>query len=130
MSSEFGRNEMARLLARRRQNNNTGELKSSSSCSTYRTTRHRYGVERCGYCRADRLIAKKRDLKQAAMQHLHRINPPPGFHGEWGEVVGDGKRLRGVSYGATVTLRLRPTRGFSDLTTFRTLSSSPMKFSS
>jgi type I restriction enzyme S subunit len=60
----------------------------------------------------DRLIAKKRDLKQAAMQQLltgqTRLS---GFHGEW-EVkrLGDfGKCLRGVSY-----------KGDSDLSTHDT----------
>jgi len=60
----------------------------------------------------DRLIAKKRDLKQAAMQQLltgqTRI---PGFSGEW-EVkrLGDaGTCLRGVSY-----------RGEADLATHDT----------
>jgi type I restriction enzyme S subunit len=49
----------------------------------------------------DRLIAKKRDLKQAAMQQLLTGETRlPGFHGEWevkrlGEV---GRCLRGVSY--------------------------------
>jgi type I restriction enzyme S subunit len=49
----------------------------------------------------DRLIAKKRDLKQAAMQQLLTGQTRlPGFHGEW-EVkrLGDvGQCLRGVSY--------------------------------
>lgn len=60
----------------------------------------------------DRLIAKKRDLKQAAMQQLLTGQTRlPGFHGEWevkrlGEV---GKCLRGVSY-----------KGDSDLSTHDT----------
>lgn len=49
----------------------------------------------------DRLIAKKRDLKQAAMQQLLTGQTRlPGFHGEW-EVkrLGDvGTCIRGVSY--------------------------------
>ncbi len=57
----------------------------------------------------ERLIAKKRDLKQAAMQQLLTGQTRlPGFHGEW-EVkrLGDfGKCLRGVSY-----------KGDSDLST-------------
>ncbi len=60
----------------------------------------------------DRLIAKKRDLKQAAMQQLLTGQTRlPGFHGEW-EVkrLGDfGKCLRGVSY-----------KGDSDLSTHDT----------
>ena len=60
----------------------------------------------------DRLIAKKRDLKQAAMQQLLTGQTRlPGFHGEW-EVkrLGDaGRCLRGVSY-----------RGDSDLSTHDT----------
>jgi type I restriction enzyme S subunit len=60
----------------------------------------------------DRLIAKKRDLKQAAMQQLLTGQTRlPGFQGEW-EVtrLGDvGKCLRGVSY-----------RGDSDLSTHDT----------
>lgn len=60
----------------------------------------------------DRLIAKKRDLKQAAMQQLLTGQTRlPGFEGEWevkrlGEV---GKCLRGVSY-----------KGDSDLSTHDT----------
>lgn len=60
----------------------------------------------------DRLIAKKRDLKQATMQQLLTGRTRlPGFHGEWevkrlGSV---GKCLRGVSY-----------RGDSDLGTHDT----------
>ena len=61
----------------------------------------------------DRLIAKKRDLKQAAIQQLLTGQTRlPGFHGEW-EVkrLGDaGKCLRGVSY-----------RGDSDLSTHDTI---------
>jgi type I restriction enzyme S subunit len=61
----------------------------------------------------DRLIAKKRDLKQAAMQQLLTGQTRlPGFHGEW-EVkrLGDaGKCLRGVSY-----------QGDSDLSTYDTI---------
>ena len=60
----------------------------------------------------DRLIAKKRDLKQAAMQQLLTGQTRlPGFHGEW-EVkrLGDvGNCLRGVSY-----------KGDSDLSTHDT----------
>jgi type I restriction enzyme, S subunit len=60
----------------------------------------------------DRLIAKKRDLKQAAMQQLLTGSTRlPGFHSEW-EVkrLGDaGKCLRGVSY-----------KGDSDLSTHDT----------
>ena len=60
----------------------------------------------------DRLIAKKRDLKQAAMQQLLTGQTRlPGFHGDW-EVkrLGDfGKCLRGVSY-----------KGDSDLSTHDT----------
>ena len=60
----------------------------------------------------DRLIAKKRDLKQAAMQQLLTGQTRlPGFSGEW-EVkrLGDfGKCLRGVSY-----------KGDSDLSTHDT----------
>ena len=60
----------------------------------------------------DRLIAKKRDLKQAAMQQLLAGHTRlPGFHGEW-EVkrLGEfGKCLRGVSY-----------KGDSDLSTHDT----------
>jgi type I restriction enzyme, S subunit len=60
----------------------------------------------------DRLIAKKRDLKQAAMQQLLTGQTRlPGFHGEW-EVkrLGDfGRCLRGVSY-----------KGDSDLSTHDT----------
>jgi type I restriction enzyme S subunit len=61
----------------------------------------------------DRLIAKKRDLKQAAMQQLLTGQTRlPGFHGDW-EVkrLGDvGKCLRGVSY-----------KGDSDLSTHDTI---------
>jgi len=60
----------------------------------------------------DRLIAKKRDLKQAAMQQLLTGQTRlPGFHGEWGvKRLGDvGKCLRGVSY-----------KGDSDLSTHDT----------
>jgi type I restriction enzyme S subunit len=49
----------------------------------------------------DRLIAKKRDLKQAAMQQLLTGQTRlPGFSGEWGvKRLGDfGRCLRGVSY--------------------------------
>jgi type I restriction enzyme S subunit len=49
----------------------------------------------------DQLIAKKRDLKQAAMQQLLTGQTRlPGFHGEWAvKRLGDaGKCLRGVSY--------------------------------
>ena len=60
----------------------------------------------------DRLIAKKRDLKQAAMQQLLTGQTRlPGFHSDW-EVkrLGDfGKCLRGVSY-----------KGDSDLSTHDT----------
>ena len=60
----------------------------------------------------DRLIAKKRDLKQAAVQQLLTGQTRlPGFHGKW-EVkrLGDaGKCLRGVSY-----------QGDSDLSTHDT----------
>jgi type I restriction enzyme S subunit len=60
----------------------------------------------------DRLIAKKRDLKQTAMQQLLTGQTRlPGFHGDW-EVkrLGDfGKCLRGVSY-----------KGDSDLSTHDT----------
>ena len=60
----------------------------------------------------NRLIAKKRDLKQAAMQQLLTGQTRlPGFHGEW-EVkqLGDaGRCLRGVSY-----------RGDSDLAAYDT----------
>ncbi|MEI8139184.1 MAG: restriction endonuclease subunit S [bacterium] len=70
-------------------------------------------------CGLDRLIAKKRDLKQATMQQL--LTPPragqagqtrlPGFKGEWevkrlGEV---GKCLRGVSYQGDSDLSNRDT---------------------
>jgi type I restriction enzyme S subunit len=49
----------------------------------------------------DRLIAKKRDFKQAAMQQLLTGQTHlPGFHGEWDvkRLVHAGRRLRGVSY--------------------------------
>jgi type I restriction enzyme S subunit len=49
----------------------------------------------------DQLIAKKRDLKQAAMQQLLTGQTRlPGFHGDWEmKRLGDaGKCLRGVSY--------------------------------
>lgn len=60
----------------------------------------------------DRLIAKKRDLKQAAMQQLLTGQTRlPGFQGEWElKRLGDvGKCLRGVSY-----------KGDSDLSTHDT----------
>jgi type I restriction enzyme S subunit len=61
----------------------------------------------------ERLIAKKRDLKQAAMQQLLTAQTRlPGFHGEWQvKRLGDvGKCLRGVSY-----------QGDSDLSTHDTI---------
>ena len=60
----------------------------------------------------DRLIAKKRDLKQAAMQQLLTGQTRlPGFHGEWEvkRLEDFGKCLRGVSY-----------KGDSDLSTHDT----------
>jgi len=60
----------------------------------------------------DRLIAKKRDLKQAAMQQLLTGQTRlPGFHAEWEmKRLGDfGQCLRGVSY-----------KGDSDLSTYDT----------
>ena len=49
----------------------------------------------------DRLIAKKRDLKQAAMQQLLTGQTRlPGFHGEW-EVKTLGKLLQEIGDGAT-----------------------------
>ena len=51
-----------------------------------RTTRHRRGTSGCGCLigALDRLIAKKRDLKQAAMQQLLTGKTRlPGFNGEW-----------------------------------------------
>jgi len=60
----------------------------------------------------DRLIAKKRDLKQAAMQRLLTGQTRlPGFHGEWEvkQVGHAGRCLRGVSY-----------RGESDLSSHDT----------
>jgi type I restriction enzyme, S subunit len=55
----------------------------------------------------DRLIAKKHDLKKAAMQQLLSGRTRlPGFNGEWkGKRLGDlGKCLRGVSYRGDVDL--------------------------
>ncbi|MGJ0510656.1 MAG: restriction endonuclease subunit S [Methylocystis sp.] len=63
-------------------------------------------------CRLDKLIAKKRDLKQAAMQKLlTRETRLPGFSGEWeAKPLGHaGSCLRGVSY-----------RGASDLSQYDT----------
>lgn len=60
----------------------------------------------------DRLIAKKRDLKQAAMQQLLTGQTRlPGFHGEWEvkPLADVGRCLRGVSY-----------QGDSDLSTHDT----------
>ncbi len=60
----------------------------------------------------DRLIAKKRDLKQAAMQQLLTGQTRlPGFHGEWEvkRLEHAGRCLRGVSY-----------QGDSDLSTHDT----------
>ncbi|VVQ10680.1 restriction endonuclease subunit S [Pseudomonas fluorescens] len=60
----------------------------------------------------ERLIAKKRDLKQASMQQLLTGQTRlPGFHGEWvvKRLVHAGRCLRGVSY-----------RGDSDLSTHDT----------
>ena len=60
----------------------------------------------------ERLIAKKRDLKQAAMQQLLTGQTRlPGFHGEWmvKRLAHAGRCLRGVSY-----------RGDSDLSTHDT----------
>jgi type I restriction enzyme S subunit len=49
----------------------------------------------------DRLIAKKRDLKQAAMQQLLTGQTRlPGFHGEW-EVKELGKLIKAIGDGAT-----------------------------
>ena len=90
MSSEFGRNEMARLQAGGGKGNlNTGELKK------YRVGLPNGLPEQRAIAEAlsdvdgllgglDRLIAKKRDLKQAAMQQLLTGQTRlPGFHGEW-----------------------------------------------
>ena len=62
---------------------------------------HRGGVERCGCAarRLDRLIAKKRDLKQAAMQQLLTGQTRlPGFHAEW-EVKRLGDTFRSCAHG-------------------------------
>ena len=88
MSSEFGRNEMARLQAGGGKGNlNTGELKK------YRVGLPNGLPEQRAIAEAlsdvdgllgglDRLIAKKRDLKQAAMQQLLTGQTRlPGFHG-------------------------------------------------
>lgn len=89
MSSEFGRNEMAMLQAGGGKGNlNTGELKK------YRIVLPPLPEQRAiaealsdvdGLLGGlDRLIAKKRDLKQAAMQQLLTGQTRlPGFHGEW-----------------------------------------------
>ena len=90
MSSEFGRNEMARLQAGGGKGNlNTGELKKYRIALPRRLTEQRAIAtalsdvdELLGGL--DRLIAKKRDLKKAAMQQLLTGQTRfPGFHGEW-----------------------------------------------
>ncbi len=60
----------------------------------------------------DRLIAKKRDLKQAAMQQLLTGQTRlPGFQGEWeAKLLGSaGKCLRGVSYNGDADLSTHDT---------------------
>ena len=60
----------------------------------------------------DRLIAKKRDLKQAAMQQLLTGQTRlPGFHGEWEtkRLSSAGKCLRGVSYSGDADLSAHDT---------------------
>lgn len=90
MSSQFGRNEMARLQAGGGKGNlNTGELKKYRIALPRRVNEQRAIAEAMSDVDGllgglDRLISKKRDLKQAVMQQLLRGQTRlPGFLGEW-----------------------------------------------
>ncbi len=90
MSSEFGRNEMARLQAGGAKGNlNTSELKKYRIALPSQIAEQQAIVAALSDVDAllgglDRLIAKKRDLKQAAMQQLLTGRTRlPGFDDEW-----------------------------------------------
>ncbi len=69
----------------------------------------------------DRLIAKKRDLKQAAMQQLLTGQTRlPGFHGEWeAATIGDVCSFSGGSQPPRSTFRFVPTPGYVRLIQIR-----------
>ena len=91
---------------------NVGDIRQISSCRSHRSPEQRAIAEALSDVDAllgglDRLIAKKRDLKQAAMQQLLTGQTRlPGFHGEW-EVkrLGELPTSQGRTTASTTTAR-------------------------